>query len=604
MGSSGEDEAHVNLNPALKALRALTAETSEQSFIEVLTKVKELLSRKSVGDQRDLEKCKQGLYCGGVLAYCCAALRFNPAKIEGGYASITQMADIISTCCVGIGSMRDTEVFLNRFLPSVTENLLFLAHRLMNRALGDKGQIEMLRLFRKVFDSLSWLLRAYSHLIPSVLLSKHYESVQMNEDDEASAVTLLMWYNLFRTNSTVVSEMGRKALSSVMDDVIYKMSSSTNPVIGSAATKILLLMIEQHSQTLQLLHKHYKGLDDLVRKDWQGKGFDAALEQLIDRLQAEVPERNYQAKHSSEQRVRAACVIQAVWRAYQTRCRIKKLPRAVSVLQRSFRERRRRLQEETEKRRAEEELRHQVLLRRQRAIRQFRQRQLHLMEILPADQVARYLGELENRAALLIQRMWRGYRERQRFQKSRYQLQQHKAAVILQRAILRFLKRRRSQRNILAPWKGPGGLTDSRRTELRRQIEEHVSLYPSSVASVEGTVELHEKAQSMLQQHLMTRASDRVQEQHRQALLAQINTDMELLLNAPSLKEATEEDAGLFLSRSTPVAVRARQSHNALLQSMRLPWWRMLEEESTSLETLSHKDYDIEFESLYLGGQL
>lgn len=48
------------------------------------------------------------------------------------------------------------------------------------------------------------------------------------------------------------------------------------------------------------------------------------------------------------------------------------------------RERRRHRQAETEKHFAEEELRHQMRLRRQRAIRQFRQRQLHLMEILPA----------------------------------------------------------------------------------------------------------------------------------------------------------------------------------------------------------------------------
>lgn len=53
----------------------------------------------------------------------------------------------------------------------------------------------------------------------------------------------------------------------------------------------------------------------------------------------------------------------------------------------------------------------------------------------------------------------------------------------------------------------------------------------SSVVSAEGTLALHEKAQSALQQYLMTRASDRAQEQHRQALVAQINTDMELLLS-------------------------------------------------------------------------
>lgn len=206
----------------------------------------------------------------------------------------------------------------------------------------------------------------------------------------------------------------------------------------------------------------------------------------------------YNLKESSEEMGRAACVIQAAWRAHQTRKRLKKLPRAVSTIQRSFRwrddllssifsnsttlfkthiyqfvctwppygpysqivasphpifisayykfkflqivvfssqtkwainiddivhytdfnpircslkrqdydmskgcwtkwhdsnlclscwfvrEKRRRQQEDAERRRAEEELRHQVCLRRQRAMRQFRQRQLHLMEILPA----------------------------------------------------------------------------------------------------------------------------------------------------------------------------------------------------------------------------
>ncbi|XP_062852967.1 IQ calmodulin-binding motif-containing protein 1-like [Trichomycterus rosablanca] len=590
-----EDEIHMELKPLISV-------RSEQSFVEVLSRLKDLLGKKSLGDQKDLETCKQELYCHGVLAYCSAALKFNPAKIEGSYSSITQMIDIICTCCVGIGSVKDRDVFHHQFLPSVTENILFFAHRIMNRATSDKGKTEMIRLFKKAFDSLSWLLRAYTHLIISVLQSKHYESIQMSEDDEISAVVLMMWCTLFRTNSAVLPKLENKALSNIMDDVVYKISSSSNPVTGSTAVKILLLMIEQNSHSLLLLHKKYKGLDELVRNDWHGKGFDAALEQLIDHLQSEVPETCFMAGHSSEERVRAACVIQAAWRAHQTRCRIKKLPRAVSALQRSFREKRRRQQEDTEKRCAEEELRHQVCLRRQRAIRQFRQRQLHLMEILPADQLARFLGELENRAALLIQRVWRGYRERQRFQQSRYELKRHKAAVTLQRAVLKFLKRLRSQRNALSPWKGPRGLTDSRRMELRRQIEHYISLYPSSVVSLEGTVELHEKAQSMLHQHQFTRASDRAQEQHRLALVAQINTDLELLMNAPTLKDADNENSCLFLSRSAPVAMRARQSHNALLQSMHLPWWKRLGDEFSSPESLPQKDYDVEFESLYLGG--
>ncbi|XP_043098063.1 IQ calmodulin-binding motif-containing protein 1-like [Puntigrus tetrazona] len=590
MGPSGDE-----MSPELKDLVADIREQSENKVNDVYSKLKGLVGRKSLGDQRDLEACKQSLYSHGVLRYCSSTLRFSPAKIHGGYAVLTQMADLLSTCCVGLGAFRDVEVFSHEFLPSVVESLLFLADCLMNRALRDKAHNEMIRLFRKVFDSIGWLLRAHTHLLHHVLRSKHYENIQICEDDDISIVTLTMWNNIFRANGVVVSEMGARALTDIMDDIVYKMSSSSNPVIGRAAVKTLVLILDHSSSTHQLIHRRYRGLADLAVKDWRGKGFDSVLDQLIDHLQTDT-------KESSEEYVRAACIIQAAWRAHQTRKRLRKLPRAVSTLQRSFREKRRRQQEHTERQRAEEELRHQVCLRRQRAMRRFRQHQLHLMEILPAAQVERYLGELENKAAVLIQRVWRGHRERRSFRQHRYILRQHRAAVTLQRATLRFLKRRRAQRSGLTPLKGPKGLTDSRRTELKQHIQEHISQHPSSVRSAEGSVELHQRAQSLLHQHLINRASDRTHEQHRQALLAQINTDLELLFNAPSLKDARAGDVNLFLSRSCPVATFARQSHNALMQSMRLPWWRMLGEEFSSPEEPPRKDYDTDIESLYLGG--
>lgn len=127
----------------------------------------DLVDRKSSGEQRDLEVCKQRLYSCGVLQYCSSSLTFSPVKIQGGYAVLTQMADLLrysnsrwfvlnlqsiqlsfaasqsfnvcfcpsSTCCVGLGDFRHIEAFSHEFLPSVVESLLFLADRLMNRAL-------------------------------------------------------------------------------------------------------------------------------------------------------------------------------------------------------------------------------------------------------------------------------------------------------------------------------------------------------------------------------------------------------------------------------------------------------------------------------------
>ncbi|TRY99953.1 hypothetical protein DNTS_031010, partial [Danionella cerebrum] len=438
--------------------------------------------------------------------------------------------------------------------------------------------------------------------------SKHYESAQICEDDDIASATLTMWYNIFRTNSAALAEMGNRALTDIMDDLVYKMSSSSNPVIGRTAVKTLALILDQSSSSRELVRRRYRGLAHLAEKDWRGKGFDSTLDQLQDQLQSDYfckELKNYTVsphaiKKPSEDFVRAACVIQAAWRAHQTRKRLKKLPRAISTLQRSFRHKRKEQQEHTERQRVEEELRHQVCLRRQRAMRQFRQHQLHLMEILPAAQVQRYLGELENKAALVIQRVWRGHRVRRHFQLHKHTLRRYRAAVTLQRAIVRFLKRRKAQSSIHTSLKAPKGLSDSRRTDLKQWIQEHISLHPSSVVSVDGCAELHQKAQRLLRQHLINRASDRAHEQHGQALLAQINTDIELLLNAPSLKDARAEDVNLFLSRSRPIATRARQAHNALMQSMRLPWWRTLGEGTTLEEP--RKDYDFDIAALYLGG--
>lgn len=58
----------------------------------------------------------------------------------------------------------------------------------------------------------------------------------------------------------------------------------------------------------------------------------------------------------------------------------------------------------------------------------------------------------------------------------------------------------------------------------------------SSVVSEGGTRELHTQTQALLLQHLQGREAERKAHIHTQALLAQINTDLELLMSRlPSL---------------------------------------------------------------------
>ncbi|XP_020338012.2 IQ calmodulin-binding motif-containing protein 1 isoform X1 [Oncorhynchus kisutch] len=600
--------ARKDTDTGLRALVASTNIKPEQKVPQVLSKLQDILNRISVQDDGELGAFKNSLFSHGILQYCAGvALKLNYAKVEGGYATATQLAEILSSCCVGVDMGGDTEAFHRQLLPSVTDSLLSLASRLMNRALAGNGQPEMFRFFKKVMGSVCWLLKAHGHLATQVLQSDHYERMLMSEEERVGTVCVSLWHQLLTANSELVAGLGKGPLSVILDDVVYRMALTSNPVVGGAAIRTLLLVARQQESALQLIIHRFKGLEGMIGREWRGRGFDEDVDQLIKLLHREVPKPADHTETWPEECVRAACVIQAAWRSYQTRRRVKNLPRAVRSLQRSFRERRRRRVQQAQAVCWEEELRLQLCVRRQRARREFHQKQLQLLQLLPPGQVQQYLGEVERQAAIQIQRVWRGHRERRNFQQRRNTHTQHRAAVVLQRTVLRFLKRRRAEKAppSLSPWNGPRGLTDSRRAELKREVEEHIALHPSSVVSLEGSRELHAQTQALLLQHLQGREAELREHTHTHALLAQINTDLELLLNAPSLSVATVTDCDVFRSRSAPVAARARQSHNALLQAGRLPWWKMLGDgDITCPESESaHKDHrlEAEFNSLYLG---
>uniref|UniRef100_A0A3Q2YXC8 IQ motif containing B1 n=1 Tax=Hippocampus comes TaxID=109280 RepID=A0A3Q2YXC8_HIPCM len=70
--------------------------------------------------------------------------------------------------------------------------------------------------------------------------------------------------------------------------------------------------------------------NSLLDKDWRGRGFDPEVDQLIALTQS-------QESTPSGDRERAASVIQAAWKSYLTRRRVKSLGGVVSMLQRRFR---------------------------------------------------------------------------------------------------------------------------------------------------------------------------------------------------------------------------------------------------------------------------
>uniref|UniRef100_A0A8C6VH37 IQ motif containing B1 n=1 Tax=Naja naja TaxID=35670 RepID=A0A8C6VH37_NAJNA len=538
------------------------------------------------------KKIKQDLYYCDLVQYCLLVLKQDYTRVPGGWTTAAQIAEILSQCCVGLEVKTEREEFYSKLLPSAVDSLLFLGRRLQAqfvRAIKDEKRNEFLHCFRTVTDAICWLCRGHVHLVENVLQNKHFQQLLTTDDAETTTQTLSLLQNILRTNSKALVQITEEALHFLLDELIYKISSTTNPARGNATVKLLLLITESDAQLVITVNARYKGLHTLLSKQWTGRGFDKNLNQLLDLLDTENfsscdPQRMHQA----------ACLIQASWKGYQTRKRLRQLPKAITTLQRKFRAKREQELQSLKRQREEECLRQQLQLQRQRAMRLFHERQLTLLEIVHAGQIDKHMHEMKEKAALTIQRYWRAFKARSNFHQQKRNLKEYKAAVLIQRAV----KKKKAH----SLWKPPEPLSDEQRILLQQKVESYIKLHPASAMSEEMSRELHHQAQEKLAHYMLRKRKDWKAKQHREALLAQVHTDVDQLLSAPSLSECTMRDLNVFMSRSVPVVAKAKQSHNTILKYMQWPWWKKLEEDFFKEEVDSVDPTTAELETLFIGG--
>ncbi|XP_004642290.1 IQ calmodulin-binding motif-containing protein 1 [Octodon degus] len=591
----------TDTDPRILSLAAEVAKSPEQSVPVILLKLKEIINSTPLGSS-ELKKIKQDIYCYDLIQYCLLVLRQDCSRIQGGWTTISQLTQIVSQCCVGLEPGEDAEEFYRELLPAATENFLILGKRLqacfLNTAKGEEKD-ELLHFFQIVTDSLLWLLGGHVQLIQNVLQSDHFLHLLQTDNVEIGSSVMTLLHNILQINSGDLLRIEGNTLHSILDEVISKLLSTPSLHIRSTAVTLLLLMAQSHQEILISLRLSacYKGLRNLLNKQEVGTEFGQELGQLISVLSPTL----YQ--EVEEQKLhQAATLIQAYWKGFQTRKRLKKLPSAVIALQRSFRSKRAKALLKLNRQKEEKDLKLQLQLERQRAMRLSRELRLSMLEIVHPGQMQKYNQELEEKSALIIQKHWRGYRERKMFQRQRPSLMERKAAVILQRAVLKFLAKCRKKKKLFAPWQGLQELTDAQRVQLKQQVDDYVRRRPDSRMSDVASRELHAQAQERLKHYFMSRALEGRAQQHREALMAQISTSIEQLMKAPSLKEAEGKEPELFLSRSRPVAAKAKQAHLITLKHTQAPWWKKLGEEPGNEIDVSKEDLTIELETLFIGG--
>uniref|UniRef100_A0A5F8GJ71 IQ motif containing B1 n=1 Tax=Monodelphis domestica TaxID=13616 RepID=A0A5F8GJ71_MONDO len=569
----------TTVDPRILSIAAEVTESPEQNVPVILLKLKEIINSAPLGSS-ELKKIKQDIYCYNLIQYCLLVLRKDGAKIQGGWVTISQLAQILSQCCVGLEPKEEAEEFYNKLLPSAADNFLTLGRRLQKcyiSAVKDEEKDEFLWHFQSVIDSLCWLLGGHIQLTKYVLQSDHFLHLLQTDDIKTGSSIMTVLQNILQVKSGDFLMIKEKAFHSILDELIFKLSSSTCLVIGSAAIKLLLLLASSHPEIIMLLNSRYTGLKSILNKQCSGKEIDQEVKQLFSLLHSEVC-------HEDQKFYQAACKIQAAWKGFQTRKRMKKLPYAVTTLQRNFRNKREKQLLKLKKQKEEKDLKLQLQLQRQRAMRISRECRLNLLEIVHPGQMGKYIQEMEEKSALVIQKYWRGYRERKNFCQQKQSLQEYKAAVILQRAALTFLRKCHKRKKMSNSWQGLPGLTDARRMELKQHVDNYIKRHSASEMSHVASRELHTEAQERLGHYFLGRALEERAQQRREALQAQISTNIEQLMSAPNLRETTGQEPELFISRSRPVATRAKQAHLATLMERQAPWWKKLEDEFTDLK--------------------
>ncbi|XP_033625036.1 IQ calmodulin-binding motif-containing protein 1-like [Asterias rubens] len=564
------------------------AETSDKNVPALLLAIQEILDSVVPGSHK-AAKVKKDIWNYDLLQSVLLALRQDFSLIQGKWNTAASLAKILAHCAVGL-EPTDTYEYHAIFLPEAAERLLILSRNIQFRYMKIPEKTltlkdDLIKDFKEAIEALQWLISGHVFLAIYVLRSNYLLQMLITDDKETGIVILSMFQNAVRVNPEVLKTLDEKVVHSLLDEVIYKLSAFTDPEIGAAATRALVNISDVHQPLIRLLYTRYKGLRPLLSR-WTGKGFGRDLKRLLALLDSGT------AQQAEMKRLhQAARAIQAVWRGFRSRRQLRKANNAFARLQKGFREKQEKRDLRAEKEKEQRELQHQLLVSRRHAIRHTRQKQLDMISAMAPGKVDKYLQMSQIASAVKIQALWRGIIERRKLGLRKATAHQVRAAIAIQRVVRRFLKRLEEKKREPLLFQPPPGLTEERRVDLQREIDQHREAHPPKPLSREAQQELHSEAQEILGRYLSVRMAHRKNYQRREALLATLETDVDLLSDAPKLHDLTERDMHKFTSHSAPIAAKALANHKEQMVMLRQPWWKKLNAAERTEEEVG-EDYD------------
>ncbi|XP_046355575.2 IQ calmodulin-binding motif-containing protein 1-like [Haliotis rufescens] len=591
MANKEKDQRVINL-------ANLVADTRERKLPLTLLKLKDILDTAEAGEV-DFVRLRREVWEYNLLQVLILVLRQDFSIIPGEWRTAVRLVDLLSQASSGLNLPRqEMRQFQEHHLPRALDYIFLLTRRIQAQITAlkqdevdqpERKKMEYTGYIKAIMESVVYLASGYVTLVAEILKSPWLLQLLITDEPDTVVAVITMMDKVIRAYGVALSQIDQKIVYSILDELIYKISVNNNVAVGAAATKCILKICDAFRLIVDVLCTRYKGLRPLLGK-WHGKGFARELKQLLVLLDTGSAKKAEMEKYHL-----AAIYLQACWKGCITRIKLRRANAAFKKFQRTYRLKKEKEERFREQTKIDAEFYHHLKLNRQRIMREFKERRLHLIEIMPAVQIPRFLQREQSDAAVKIQTMWRGHKERNRLPGRQEVARQVKAVIKIQRTVRRWMDRLDKRREDVTISLKPPGLTDVKRLELHQQIENWRESNPTPSKTPEELLEIHTKAAEMLHHHYASVRSQRRTQQQRDALIARLDTDSELILLAPPLKSVTQKDVHMYTSRSVPVGAKARSNHVETMKRLQLPWWKRLGEEDEEAADFEMYQEDIIF---------
>ncbi|KAL8570993.1 hypothetical protein ACOMHN_037853 [Nucella lapillus] len=551
------------------------SDTRERRMPTVLEKLKGILDTAPSGTTEGAQIRKE-VWEYNILHMLIIIVRQDFSLLPGEWRTAAKLATLISEVSRGLDVVgAERQELYEEQLPHAVQNLFLLSKHMQQQVLNmpmaqetAKARTDLVLNFRDVVDSLTNLCNAHYFLCEEAMKSPWLLQLLMSDDPKSVNIVMAMMEKILRCDGKVLSKVKEEEVLNLMDELVYKLTVHNDISIAASAVRSLLRFCETHKPLVELLFSRYKGLRPLLRR-WEGRGFERDLKQLYTLLES-----GSALRAQSQAKNEAARYIQAIWKGVLTRQRLRKADKAFTKFQRSYRLRKAEEDHRLLETKVQTELQRRLVANRQRLMVQLKEKHLQVLEILPADQIEKYLMKEKATAAVRIQTLWRGHRERTQLTRRQEVAQQVRAAIRIQRAVRQWLDRVERRQQKFPTHLKPTGLTDQRRVQLQEIINQRRQEQPTGRKTREEVEEVHQMSAQMLARHFGHIPHYRRKQYQWENLLARLDTDSELLVLAPPLQSVTQKDVEMYSSRSLPVATKARTQHSAALQQLQRPWWR------------------------------